>query len=116
MFRLRSAIGGANRAAGFSARSISTSLPDLPFFRTIHRQDPNATAVVHSDGTTFTYGSLVADVSNCRDRLLREQSQTASSESVAGDVWSGKRVTFLAPNSYDYIGNSSTPYLPLLKN
>lgn len=108
-FRNRSCVV-SRLAGGFYARSMSTStsLPDVPFFRAIHRHDPRSSAVVHSDGKHFTYGSLVADVSKFCDQLREEQLKTGSSESGAEDGLTGRRVTFLAPNTYDYIGNSST--------
>ncbi|PYI05647.1 AMP-binding enzyme [Aspergillus sclerotiicarbonarius CBS 121057] len=77
-------------------RSLS-SLPNLPLFRALQNHDPSNLAVVHSaSARSFTYGNLVADVLQAKERLV---------ESAGGkqDGLSGERVAFLAENSYDYV-------------
>lgn len=76
------------------ARSLAT-LPDLPLFRAINRHNAADLAVVHSASTrSFTYGNLVADVLEQKEKLAQ----------TAGDNVSGERIAFLAENSYDYVG------------
>jgi len=55
----------------------------------------------------FTYGELLKDVADAKDRLLKE--------SGAGAI-NGQRIAFLVENSYDYVGAQnevflSSPYL-----
>ncbi|KAG2010694.1 hypothetical protein GB937_007663 [Aspergillus fischeri] len=79
-----------------SLRSLST-LPNLPLFRALKDHDSSSLAVVHSASSrSFTYGNLVADVLQAKERLLG---------SVGGrqESLSGERVAFLAENSYDYV-------------
>ncbi|PYH64131.1 acyl-CoA synthetase [Aspergillus vadensis CBS 113365] len=77
-------------------RSIS-SLPNLPLFRALQDHDQSNLAVVHSaSARSFTYGNLVADVLQAKDRLLQ-------SAGGGKDGLSGERVAFLAENSYDYV-------------
>ncbi|KAL9107919.1 MAG: hypothetical protein Q9227_007241 [Pyrenula ochraceoflavens] len=74
---------------------MASSLPNSPVFQALSRHDPQKTAIVHSDsGRTFTYGSLLHDVSAAKAKLL----ETANGKSLAGE-----RVAFLAENSYDYV-------------
>lgn len=83
-----------------SLRSLST-LPNLPLFRALKDHDSSSLAVVHSASSrSFTYGNLVADVVQAKERLLG---------SVGGrqESLSGERVAFLAENSYDYVGTVS---------
>ncbi|OJJ66522.1 hypothetical protein ASPBRDRAFT_200846 [Aspergillus brasiliensis CBS 101740] len=78
-------------------RSISSSLPNLPLFRALQDHDPSNLAVVHSaSARSFTYGNLVADVLQAKERLVQ-------SAGGGQDGLSGERVAFLAENSYDYV-------------
>ncbi|KAI7689391.1 acetyl-CoA synthetase-like protein [Hortaea werneckii] len=67
------------------------------FLEAIQKHDPQSTAVVHSlSGRSFTYGSLLRDVSAAKDRLL---SATGKNESSIV----GERIAFLVENGYDYV-------------
>ncbi|PWY78074.1 putative AMP-binding enzyme [Aspergillus sclerotioniger CBS 115572] len=77
-------------------RSLS-SLPNLPLFRALQNHDQSNLAVVHSaSARSFTYGNLVADVLQAKERLI-------GSAGGKQDGLSGERVAFLAENSYDYV-------------
>lgn len=68
------------------------------FLEAIQKHDPQSTAVVHSlSGRSFTYGSLLRDVSAAKERLL---SATGKNESSIV----GERIAFLVENGYDYVG------------
>lgn len=76
-------------------RSLST-LPNLPLFHALRNHRHDAPAVVHSaSARSFTYGNLVADVLEAKEKLARTAGRSAVS---------GERVAFLAENSYDYVG------------
>jgi hypothetical protein len=78
-------------------------LPQLPLFEAIAAHDPKSTAVVHSaSGRRFTYGELLGDIAEAKDRLLQE---------AGGNSIDGHRVAFLVENSYDYVG--ALPKSPL---
>ncbi|PGH07915.1 hypothetical protein AJ79_06123 [Helicocarpus griseus UAMH5409] len=78
---------------------LSSTLPDLPLFRSLHRHDPASTAVVHSvSGRSFTYGNLIADVLRSQDRLLECAALGSRNAAVKGAP-----VAFLAENGYDYV-------------
>ncbi|TGO18890.1 hypothetical protein BTUL_0007g01090 [Botrytis tulipae] len=78
----------------FSARMAST-LPRLPLFEAISSHDPKSTSVIHSaSGRRFTYGQLLHDVAERRDKLSNEAGQKGLE---------GERVAFLVENSYDYV-------------
>jgi len=75
--------------------SMASSLPRLPIFEALAGHDPRSTVVVHSaSGRKFTYGELLSDVADERERLLME----------AGSRIDGERIAFLVENSYDYVG------------
>ena len=75
---------------------MASSLPRLPLFEAIANHDPRSTAVVHSvSGRRFTYGELLGDVAEAKDRLLLE---------TGGVPLDGQRIAFLVENSYDYVG------------
>ncbi|GLA17972.1 hypothetical protein AnigIFM62618_005125 [Aspergillus niger] len=83
--------------ASITRRSISSSLPNLPLFRALQDHDQSNLAVVHSaSARSFTYGNLVADVLQAKERLI--QSAGGGKHGL-----SGERVAFLAGNSYDYV-------------
>lgn len=85
------------RALGW-IRALAT-FPNTPLFRALRDHDSSRLAVVHSrSGRSFTYGDLVGDVLQSKDRLAR----------TAGGSLSGQRVAFLAENSYDYVGTGFT--------
>lgn len=87
-------------------RAFST-LPDIPIFKALQSHDPARLAIVHSKSNrSFTYGSLVADVLQSKERLAEKQ--------PAG--LSGQRVAFLAENSYDYVGSWLLLFLFILSN
>ena len=94
---------------------MASTLPKLPVFEAIAGHDPQSTAVIHSvSGRRFTYGGLLKDVAEARDRLRQ----------AAGDTnMDGERVAFLVENGYDYVGelNASSmwecaPWLMLSSN
>ena len=71
-------------------------LPRLAVFEAIARHDPQSTAVVHSaTGKRFTYGDLLNDVPNAREKLEKSAGNTSLS---------GQRIAYLVENSYDYVG------------
>ena len=77
------------------ARMVST-LPKLPIFQAIASHDPKSTVVIHSaSGRRFTYGELLGDVSEAKDKLLKESGESSIK---------GQRIAFLVENSYDYVG------------
>ncbi|KAL4892867.1 putative AMP-binding enzyme [Aspergillus ambiguus] len=74
-----------------------STLPNVPLFRALQDHDASRLAVVHSTSSrSFTYGNLVADVLQAKERLV----ESAGSR---GDGVSGERIAFLAENSYDYV-------------
>ncbi|QSZ29758.1 hypothetical protein DSL72_004275 [Monilinia vaccinii-corymbosi] len=87
----------------FLARTAST-LPKLPLFEAISSHDPKSTAVIHSaSGRRFTYGQLLHDVAERRDRLANEAGQKGLE---------GERIAFLVENSYDYVAVPLSPAFP----
>jgi hypothetical protein len=75
---------------------MASTLPRLPIFEAIASHDPQSTVVVHSrSGRRFTYGELLGDVADAKDRLLKE---------AGGSAIDGHRIAFLVENSYDYVG------------
>jgi acyl-CoA synthetase (AMP-forming)/AMP-acid ligase II len=75
---------------------MASTLPRLPIFEAIARHDPKSTAVVHSaSGRRFTYGQLLGDVAERKEKLLQESRKSGIE---------GERIAFLVENSYDYIG------------
>lgn len=75
---------------------MSSTLPNLPIFRAVASHDPNSIAVIHSQsGRSFTYGQLLQDVAEAKDRLHIE---------AGGGAIEGERIAFLVENSYDYVG------------
>jgi acyl-CoA synthetase (AMP-forming)/AMP-acid ligase II len=83
---------------------MASTLPRLPIFEALSRHDPKSTVVVHSaSGRKFTYGELLSDVAEGKEKLLKE----------GGGVIDGERIAFLVENSYDYVGaqNSLPSYV-----
>lgn len=80
---------------------MASTLPKLPVFEAIAGHDPQSTAVIHGiSGRRFTYGGLLKDVAEARDRLCH----------AAGDTnMDGQRVAFLVENGYDYVGKLKHP-------
>ena len=79
-----------------AAMRMASTLPRLPIFEAIASHDRHSTAVVHSSsGRRFTYGELLGDVAEAKDRLLEE----AGVKTI-----DGQRIAFLVENSYDYVG------------
>lgn len=75
---------------------MSSTLPNLAIFQAIAKHDPTSTAVVHSESNQqFSYGSLL------RDTIIRKEQ---ISQNVSGAPLQGKRIAFLAENSYEYVG------------
>lgn len=75
---------------------MASTLPRLPIFQAISKHDPKSTVVIHSaSGRRFTYGELLGDVAEAKDRLLKESE---------GSELNGQRIAFLVENSYDYVG------------
>lgn len=73
-----------------------STLPRLPIFQAIANHDPQSTAVIHSlSGRRYTYGQLLGDVAEIRDKLLKESGRSTIN---------GERIAFLVENSYDYVG------------
>lgn len=88
------------RPRAFSATAMA-ALQHSPFFEAIEKHDPTSTAVVHSlSGRSFSYGSLLRDVSLAKSRLLRDTQKDENN--IAGE-----RVAFMVENSYDYVGAQS---------
>lgn len=87
---------------------MASTLPRLPIFEAISRHDPQSTAIIHSlSGRSFTYGNLVHDVVDAKEKLQSE---------ARGKDLGGERVAFLIENCYDYVGlllpfNFRKPYL-----
>lgn len=79
---------------------MASTLPKLPVFEAIAGHDPQSTVVIHStSGRRFTYGGLLKDVAEARDKLRQ----------AAGDTkMDGQRVAFLVENGYDYVGELRT--------
>ncbi|MCJ1258721.1 hypothetical protein MMC24_006554 [Lignoscripta atroalba] len=74
---------------------MASTLPRLPVFEAIAGHDPESIAVIHSvSGRRFTYGELLNDVANARDKMRKSAGST--------DL-QGQRVAFLVENSYDYV-------------
>jgi malonyl-CoA/methylmalonyl-CoA synthetase len=74
---------------------MASTLPQLPVFEALARHNPKSTVVVHSaSGRKFTYGELLSDVAEGKERLLKE----GEGKLV------GERIAFLVENSYDYVG------------
>lgn len=75
---------------------MASSLPRLPIFEAIARHDPKSTVAVHSaSGRRFTYGQLLGDVADRKEKLIQESGKSGIH---------GERIAFLVENSYDYIG------------
>ena len=75
---------------------MASSLPRLPVFEAIASHEPQSSAVIHcTSGRHFTYGGLLKDVANAKDKLC----QAAGDQSMEG-----QRVAFLVENGYDYVG------------
>jgi len=86
---------------------MASTLPKLPIFQAIASHDPNSIVVVHSaSGRRFTYGQLLSDVAETKDRLVKE----------SGRSMSGERIAFLVENSYDYVGAQLLTLYPFLRN
>ncbi|KAL8773743.1 MAG: hypothetical protein Q9209_001511 [Squamulea sp. 1 TL-2023] len=74
---------------------MASSLPKLPVFEAIAKHDPDSTAVIHcTSGRRFTYGQLLKDVLNAREKLRH---------TAGGQSTDGQRVAFLVENSYEYV-------------
>lgn len=75
---------------------MASSLSKLPVFEAIAKHDPHSIAVIHSaSGRKFTYGALLRDVAEAKDKLHEE---------AANNNIEGQRIAFLVENSYDYVG------------
>jgi acyl-CoA synthetase (AMP-forming)/AMP-acid ligase II len=75
---------------------MASTLPRLPIFQAIASHDPQSTVVIHSgSGRRFTYGELLGDVADAKDKLLKESGESSIN---------GQRIAFLVENSYDYVG------------
>lgn len=75
---------------------MASTLPKLPLFEALASHDPLSTVVIHSaSGRRFTYGALIRDVAETKDRLYRE---------VGANSLDGLRIAFLVENGYDYVG------------
>lgn len=75
---------------------MASTLPRLPIFQAITSHDPQSTVVIHSgSGRRFTYGELLGDVAEAKDKLLKESGESSIN---------GQRIAFLVENSYDYVG------------
>jgi malonyl-CoA/methylmalonyl-CoA synthetase len=82
-----------------------STLPRLPIFEAIASHDPQSTCVIHSaSGRRFTYGDLLKDVADAKDKLVAE---------AGGKSIDGERIAFLIENSYDYVG-AHTLYIPTM--
>ncbi|TVY19503.1 Acyl-CoA synthetase family member 3 [Lachnellula arida] len=74
---------------------MPSTLPRLPIFEAIASHDRGSPVVIHSQsGRRFTYGSLLRDVADAKEKLLEE---------AGGKTIEGERIAFLVENSYDYV-------------
>lgn len=79
---------------------MASTLPKLPVFEAIASHDPQSIAVIHSlSGRKFTYGELLQDVAEAKEKLRSEAGNSKSLD--------GQRIAFLVENSYDYVGAQS---------
>ena len=79
---------------------MASTLPKLPLLEAIASHEPGRTAIVHSkSGRSFTYGELLNDVAEGRERLVA----TAGAKGLEN-----QRLAFLFENGYDYVGMRST--------
>lgn len=79
---------------------MPSTLPRLPIFEAIASHDRSSPVVIHSQsGRRFTYGSLLRDVADAKEKLLEE---------AGGKTIEGERIAFLVENSYDYVGRFCT--------
>ena len=79
---------------------MASTLPKLPILEAIASHEPKKTAIVHSkSGRSFTYGELLNDVAEGRDRL----GATANGRGLEN-----QRLAFLFENGYDYVGMNGT--------
>lgn len=75
---------------------MASTLPKLPVFEAIAHHDPKSTAVIHcASGRRFTYGQLLKDVADGREKLL---------QSAGGEKTDRQKIALLVENSYDYVG------------
>lgn len=80
----------------FGYLRMASTLPKLPVFEAIASHDPHSTAVIHSaSGKRFTYGALIEDVAEAKERLYKE---------TGTNNLDGQRIAFLVENGYDYVG------------
>ncbi|KAL3457933.1 hypothetical protein BJX64DRAFT_238415 [Aspergillus heterothallicus] len=75
-------------------RSLAT-FPNIPLFQALKSHDPESLAIVSTD-QRFTYGNLIADVLDGRDRLLEKTGNKP-------EALQGERVAFLSQNVYDWV-------------
>lgn len=81
---------------------MAFSLPRLPIFESLTKNDPSTIAVIHSDsGRSFTYDELVKDVAAGREKLQAQAQR---------DNIKGERIAFLIENGYDYVGAQCLSY------
>ena len=84
------------KSGAFQFARMTATLPSLPLFEAIASHDPHSTVVIHSaSGRRFTYGELLKDVADAKDRLHKEAPSTNIN---------GQRIAFLVENGYDYVG------------
>ena len=80
---------------------MASTLPRLPVFEAIAGHNPQSSAVVHSlSGRRFTYGGLLKDVADAKDKLR---------EAAGDQAMEGQRIAFLVENAYDYVGAKQVP-------
>jgi malonyl-CoA/methylmalonyl-CoA synthetase len=85
---------------------MTSTLPKLPVFEAIASHDPQSTVVIHStSGRRFTYGALIEDVAEAKERLYKE---------AGSDSLDGQRIAFLVENGYDYVGAQRWAGPPLI--
>ncbi|MCJ1403655.1 hypothetical protein MMC11_006878 [Xylographa trunciseda] len=74
---------------------MASTLPRLPVFEAIAGHNPKSAAVIHStSGRRFTYGELLDDVADAKDKILASAGPTGTD---------GQRIAFLVENGYDYV-------------
>ncbi|RKF62106.1 Acyl-CoA synthetase family member 3, mitochondrial [Erysiphe neolycopersici] len=79
---------------------MASTLPKIPIFEAMNRHDPKSTAVIHSrSGRRFTYGELLRDVSQEKERLLK----LLKEEQIEENPEYGQRIAFMIENGYDYV-------------
>ncbi|POS85167.1 hypothetical protein EPUL_002133, partial [Erysiphe pulchra] len=83
----------------------------MPIFEALYRHDPNSTAIIHSrSGRRFTYGELLWDVAQEKEKLLKQLKEDHKEENSEY----GQRIAFMVENGYDYVGVNLVSLLSII--